>query len=438
MMDFKEAEEYLGRRARFGIKPGLERIRLLLSLLGDPQLEFPSIHITGTNGKTSTARMVASILGVGGRKVGRYTSPHLQSVTERICVDGRPVTEREFASLLERVIPAVEESDARTGDPLTYFEVTTAMAFLHFARRKVDVGVIEVGLGGRWDATNLLMSQVQVITGVAFDHTAELGDTLERIAFEKAGIIKGGSAVISAVAHPGALKVIAAACKERGSELKLYGRDFQLIYQLTYGVETERIGQVLGIRGLLREYADLFLPLLGEHQGVNAACAVAACEAFAGSPAVLSADEVAAGLRRVTSPGRLEVVSLHPLVLLDGAHNPEGAFRLAQVIRNDLDYEKLVLVLGILEDKDMRRMLKILLPLADTVVFTQSREERAAPARRLARLAREMGYEGVVVEDIGEAVRFARTLASVSDMVCVTGSLYTVGEAREALGLRPE
>lgn len=437
-MDFREAEEYLVRRARFGIKPGLDRIRSLLSRLGEPQLGFPSIHITGTNGKTSTARMAASILQVEGRKVGRYTSPHLQSVTERICVDGRPVTEREFASLLEKVLPAVEETDAETGDPLTYFEVTTAMAFLHFARRKVDVGVIEVGLGGRLDATNLLRSRVQVITSVAYDHMDVLGDTLEDIAFEKAGIIKEKSTVICAVAHPGALEVVSATCAERGSDLKLYGRDFQVIYQLTYGVETERVGQVVGIRGLRREYADLFLPLLGEHQGINAACAVAACEAFAGSRTGLSADGVADGLRQVTSPGRLEVVSLHPLVLLDGAHNPDGAARLAQVIRNDLDYERLVLVLGILEDKDMREMLKILLPLADTVVFTQSREERAAPARKLARLAREMGYDGVVVEDIGEALKFARTLASVTDMVCVTGSLYTVGEARNALGLRPE
>lgn len=436
-MDFKEAEEYLNRRARFGIKPGLERIRLLLSRLGDPQLAFPSIHITGTNGKTSTARMVASILGVKGRKVARYTSPHLQSVTERICVDGRPITEREFSSLLEKIIPAVEETDAETGDPLTYFEVTTAMAFLHFARRKVDLGVIEVGLGGRLDATNLVRSRVQVITGVAFDHMAELGNTLEKIAFEKAGIVKEGSTVVTAVSHPGALDVVAAACAEKGCSLKQYGKDFQIIYQLTYGMETGKIGQALGIRGLLREYADLYLPLLGEHQGINAACAVAACEAYAGSPAELSFTEVEAGLRRVTSPGRLEVVSLHPLVLLDGAHNPEGVARLAQVIRNDLDYEKLVLVIGILEDKDLHRMLKTLLPLADTVVVTQSSEQRAAPARKLANLVRKMGYDCVVVEDIGEAVKFARTLAAVTDMVCVTGSLYTVGEARTALGLKP-
>ncbi|MBC7246941.1 MAG: bifunctional folylpolyglutamate synthase/dihydrofolate synthase [Actinobacteria bacterium] len=437
-MDFREAEEYLDRRSRFGIKPGLDRIRPLLERLGNPQLAYPSIHITGTNGKTSVARMVSSILGVGGRRVARYTSPHLQSVTERICVDGRPVSEREFAALLEAVIPAVEETDAETGDPLTYFEVTTAMAFLHFARRKVDLAVAEVGLGGRWDATNLVRSRVQVITRVAYDHMDVLGDTLEEIAFEKAGIIKEGSVVITAVDHPGSFRVIEEACREKGSDLKIFGKDFHLLYNLTYGVETGKIGQVVGVRGLLREYGDLYLPLLGEHQGVNAACAVAACEAYAGSARDLSLTEVEAGLRRVTSPGRLEVVSLHPLVLLDGAHNPDGAERLAQVIANDLDFERLVLVIGILEDKDMRRILEVLLPLADTVVVTQSSEERAAPARRLAALVREMGRDCVVVEDLREAVKFARTLAAVTDMVCVTGSLYTVGEARAAMGLRPE
>jgi len=436
-MDFREAEEYLDKRSRFGIKPGLERIRLLLSKLGDPQDSFPSIHITGTNGKTSTARMIASIMREGGRKVARYTSPHLQSVTERINIDGRPVSEKEFAVLLERVIPAVEETDRETGDPLTYFEVTTAMAFLHFARRKVDLGVIEVGLGGRWDATNLVRSTVQVITNVALDHVEELGDTHERIALEKAGIIKEGGTVISAVDHPGALEVVEKACREKGAALKLFGRHFQLLYNLTYGVETGKIGQVVGIKGLWREYPDIFLPLLGDHQGVNAACAVAACEAWVGSADRLTVAEVEKGLGKATNPGRLEVVSMHPLLLLDGAHNPDGVARLAHFIRNDLDYERLILVIGILEDKDVNQILRILLPIADSVVVTQSRSERATPARFLANRVRSMGYHCTVVEDLGEALKFARTLASVSDLVCVTGSLYTVGEAREAMGLPP-
>lgn len=437
-MDYRQAEEYLNERARFGIKQGLERIRILCGKLGDPQIAFPSIHITGTNGKTSTARMAASILEVGGRKVGRYTSPHMQKITERISINGRIIAEEDFAAFMKRIVPAVEETDAETGDPLTYFEISTALAFLYFSRRRVEVGVVEVGLGGRWDATNLVDSRVQVVTGVSLDHVAELGGTLVEIAREKAGIIKEGSTVISAVGDPEALDLIADACEERDSDLKLLGRDFELLYNLTYGIDTGRIGQALGIKGLLREYPDLFIPLLGEHQAINACCAVAACEAYAGSLAELSSTEVEAGLRRVKSPGRLEVVSLHPLVLLDGAHNPEGASRLARVIRNDLDYEKLILVIGILEDKDVKKILEILLPLASTVIVTQSSDERAMPARKLEQTIRRLGYDCVVVEKVGEAVRFARTLAAVTDMVCVTGSLYTVGEARTALGLRPE
>jgi len=437
-VDFREAEEYLEGAACHGIKPSLDRIRILCSKLGDPQLEYPSIHITGTNGKTSTARMISSILEVGGRKVARYTSPHMQSVTERICIDGRPVSERDFAALLEMIIPQVEETDSKTGDPLSYFEITTAMAFVHFAKRKVDIGVIEVGLGGRWDATNLVDSHVQVITGVALDHVVELGGTLKKIAFEKAGIIKEDSYVISAVGDQDALKIISKTCEEKGSTLKLFGRDFQLLYNLAYGIDTGKVGQAIGIQGILREYPELFIPLLGEHQAVNAACAVAACELYTGSLSALSATEVEAGMRRVKSPGRLEVVSLDPLVLLDGAHNPDGASRLAHVISNDLDYDRLILVVGILEDKDMRQMLELLVPLASTVVATQSSDERATPARAIAAMVEEMGYDCVVVESVAEAVKFSRTLASVSDMVCVTGSLYTVGEARTALGLHPE
>ncbi|MBN2028416.1 MAG: bifunctional folylpolyglutamate synthase/dihydrofolate synthase [Actinobacteria bacterium] len=437
-MNFEEAEAYLDKAARHGIKPSLDRIRVLCSKLGEPQLKFPSIHITGTNGKTSVARMISSILEVGGRKVARYTSPHMQSITERTCINGRPISQREFAALLQKIVPQVEETDRETGDPLSYFEITTAMAFVHFAARKVDIAVVEVGLGGRWDATTLVDSHLQVITSVGMDHIAELGDTIEKIAWEKAGIIKEDSYVISAVADPGALEVIGDACDEKKSNLKLFGRDYQLLYNLTYGIETGRVGQAVGIQGLLREYPEIFVPLLGEHQAINAACAVAACEAYAGSLSALSSTEVEMGMRRVTSPGRLEVVSLNPLVLLDGAHNPDGASRLAHVIRNDLDYDKCVLVVGILEDKDVGQMLDLLLPIASTVIVTQSRDERAMPARRMAAMAEERGYDCLVMESISEAVKFARTLATVTDMVCVTGSLYTVGEARTALGLKPE
>lgn len=437
-VNFEEAEAYLDKAARFGIKPSLDRIKVLCSKLDEPQTAYPTIHITGTNGKTSAARMISSIMEVGGARVGRYTSPHLQSVTERICINGKPISERDFAAFVEKIRPFVEETDRETGDPLTYFEINTAQAFLYFAQRKVELAVVEVGLGGRWDATNVLDSKIQVITSVALDHVAELGSTIGEVAREKAGIVKPESQVISGVANLEALEAMEEACVAAGSRLKLLGRDFQLLYQLTYGVDSGVVGQAVGIRGLLREYPELFLPLLGEHQARNAACAVAACEAYAGSRADLSTTEVEAGLRRVKNPGRLEVVSMNPMVILDGAHNPEGASRLANVISNDLDYDKLVLVVGILEDKDMRQMLEILLPLASTVVVTRSSYERAAPVKVIRGLAERLGYDSVPVEQVGEAVKFARTLASVTDLVCVTGSLYTVGEARTALGLKPE
>jgi dihydrofolate synthase / folylpolyglutamate synthase len=437
-MDFKTAKDYLDKTSRFGIKPSLDRIQVLCSKLGDPQLDFPSIHITGTNGKTSTARMISSIMQTAVTRIGRYTSPHMQSVTERISLNGRLISESDFAGVLEKILPAIEETDRETGDPLTYFEITTAMAFTYFAERKVDLGVVEVGLGGRWDATNIVDSQLQVITGIALDHVAELGGTLREIAAEKAGIIKQASAVISTAANREVLDVLEDSCREKGCDLKLLGRDFDLFYNVTYGVDTGKIGQALGIQGVLREYPEIFLPLLGEHQAINAACAVAACETYAGSLEGLSIQQVEKGLGRATSPGRLEVVSMNPLVILDGAHNPDGAMRLSNVISNDLDYEKLILVIGILEDKDFKQILEILLPLASTAIATQSSYERATPARTIAAAAKRMGHDCLVIEHVDEAVKFSRTLAGVGDTVCITGSLYTVGEARTALGLRPQ
>lgn len=435
-MDFAEAEGFLNATEMHGIKPSLDRIEVLCRKLGDPQLRYPSIHITGTNGKTSTARMIASILMRNGKRVARYTSPHLQSVTERISVNGRPMPEEDFAEFMGRIAPLVEEANAETGDPLSYFEVSTALAFRYFAAREVDVAVMEVGMGGRWDATNIVDSRVSVITNVAWDHVEELGPALADIAREKAGIIKPGVPVVCGEADPAVLEVLEAAADGCGAPFKLLGRDFELLYRVSYGIQTERIGQFIGVRGLLREYADLFLPLLGDYQAANAACAVAACESYAGGLRYLSFEDVGQGLARVSSPGRLEVVSFNPLVLLDGAHNEEGARRLARVLANDIDYERLVLVLGILEDKDWRGMLRVLVPLADTVILTRSRSARAARPEDLRREAGLLGREALLVEEVPEAVKAARTLAGVGDAVCVTGSLYTVGEARDALNLK--
>ncbi len=434
-MNFTEAEAYLNATEMHGIKPSLDRIRVLCKKMGDPQTRYPAIHVTGTNGKTSTSRMITSILMANGRKTARYTSPHLQSVTERISVDGRPISQAEFANQMERIAPLVDRTNAETGDPLSYFEVSTALAFGYFAARKVDVAVMEVGMGGRWDATNLVDTEVSVITNVAMDHVVELGPALTDIAREKVGIIKPGKPVVCGVADLDILEIVEEACLEADAPLKLFGRDFELLYQVTYGVQTERIGQAVGIKGLLREYPELFLPLLGEYQAVNSACAVAAAECYAGGLRYLSLTEVEKGLGQVRSPGRLEVVSMNPLLMLDGAHNEDGARHLAQALRNDIDYDKLILVLGILEDKDWKSILKLLVPLADTIILTRSGNDRAASVELLRGEVARLGKRPILVEEVGEAVRAARTLAEVGDLVCITGSLYTVGEAREALAL---
>ncbi len=435
-MNFQDAERYLDSTDKYGIKPSLDRITRLCDKLGNPQLSYPSIHITGTNGKTSTARMISSILEAMGKRTARYTSPHLQSVTERICVNGIPISTGDFARYMEMIIPSVEETNRETGDPLSYFEISTALAFLYFASRKVDVAVVEVGMGGRWDATNLVDSRVSVITNLGYDHVEELGPSLEDIAREKVGIIKPGNIVVSGISEQGLMEIVEKACREKGCPLKLLGRDFEVLYHITYGITTEKVGQMVGIKGLYREYADIFIPLLGEYQAINAACAIAALEAFMASPRRISLEDVERGLSRVSSPGRLEVVSLNPLVLLDGAHNPDGARKLAHVLRSEIDYDKLILVLGILEDKDFRGILQILVPLADVVILTRSRSSRAAPTSTLSYEVKKMGKECYSVEDIPGAIKLARTFAEVTDLVCVTGSLYTVGEAREALKLR--
>lgn len=434
-MTFEEAEEYLNRAGLFCIKPSLDRIRLLCAKLGNPQLDYPSIHITGTNGKTSVACMVAAILEETGRKVGRFTSPHLQSVCERIAVNGRPISKKDFASVTEEIIPLAEQTNRETGDPLTYFEINTAQAFLYFSERKVDVAVVEVGMGGRWDATNVLPSKVQVITTVGLDHVAELGGTLEKIAWEKAGIIKEGGVVICGVGEEELFQIIEGEAETRGATIYRLGWDFQVMYRLAYGLDSGRVGQVVGIKGLFRDYGELFVPLLGEHQAANAACAVAACEAFCGSPRGISAQEVERGMSKARNPGRLEVVSLNPLVILDGAHNPQGAERLAQVLSGDLDFRRLILVFGIMEDKDAGGILAHLLPLASEVVFTRSSTSRSADPHKLAEAVRRRKPVHVV-DSVPEALKRAKALAEVDDAVCVTGSLYLVGEARTALGLR--
>ncbi|MDQ3708728.1 MAG: bifunctional folylpolyglutamate synthase/dihydrofolate synthase [Actinomycetota bacterium] len=408
--------------------PGLSRIAAVCASLGQPQQRYPAVHITGTNGKTSLARMVTSLLRAHGARVGTYTSPHLQDVRERLCLDAAPISRADFVATLEMVRPHLRAVEERRGEMVTFFETLTAMACLAFAKARVDAGVFEVGMGGRLDATNLVDGRVAVINGVALDHP-ELGATVEAVAREKAGIIKDGAAVVSAVQVPAAAHVIAEVTAERGATLRLAGRDFGVVSRTaTAG------GQDLVLRRAAGHMVAAHLPLHGAHQAANAACALAAAESFLG-PGELEDHRIRAGFAQVRSPGRLEVFALPGVapVVLDGAHNPAGAHSLAAALRSDFGGRRRIVVLGVLGDKDVEAIVAEILSVADEVVVTQPSCGRAAPPDRLAKAALLQGRTVVPVDDVSTALATARGMAEPDDLVVVTGSLYTVGEARAAL-----
>ena len=420
--------------------PDLDRITDLLDLLGSPQRSYPSIHITGTNGKTTTARMIDALLREFGVRTGRYTSPHLESVTERIALDGHPLDAQRFAAAYDDVAPFVQIVDQRHSDPLTFFELLTAMAFAAFADAPVEVAVVEVGLGGRWDATNVVQAPVAVVTPIGLDHVGILGDTVEAIAGEKAGIIHPGAVVVEAPQPPGAAAVLAARAEEVGATIVRVGTDF--------GVRSRTVavgGQLLELEGIGGTYEELFLPLYGAHQAGNAACALAAVEAFfgAGERGRLDIDVVRSAFESVTSPGRLEVVRRSPTLILDGAHNPAGAAALAVAVDEAFTFTRLVAVVAVLDDKDAGGLLDALQPVVDSVVVTTNTSPRALDVDELAAVAVEVfGDSRVeVVPRLDDAIEAAVTAAeedgNVGGGVLVTGSIVTVGEARRLLAPGP-
>ncbi|MEH0938805.1 bifunctional folylpolyglutamate synthase/dihydrofolate synthase [Micromonospora psammae] len=417
----------------------LDRISNLLDLLGSPQRAYPSIHLTGTNGKTSTARMIDSLLRAFGLHTGRYTSPHLETVRERISLDGQAVSEERFVATYREVAPLAELVDRSSSEPLTYFDMTTALAFATFADAPVDVAVVEVGLGGAEDATNVLQAGVAVLTPIGLDHTEWLGDTLEDIALHKAGIIHPGATVICAAQDDEAARPIVERCVEVGATIAREGTEFGVLRRaVAVG------GQVLSIQGLGGVYDEVFLPLHGAHQAQNAAVALAAVEAFlgAGNKRQLDVDTVREGFATASSPGRLEKVRTAPTILLDGAHNPHGMTATVTALQEEFAFSKLVGVLAVLADKDAASLLELLEPVLDSVVVTGNSSPRAMPADELAELAREVfGPERVeVAEEMPDAIEAAVAEAE-SDVpgelsgvgVLITGSVVTVADARRLL-----
>ncbi|MER6300432.1 folylpolyglutamate synthase/dihydrofolate synthase family protein [Kitasatospora sp. NPDC001539] len=423
------------------LEPSLDRIEALMDILGQPQRSFPSIHITGTNGKTSTARMIEQLLNTFELRTGRYTSPHVETVTERISLDGAPISPERFVEVYRDIEPYVQMVDAAQPVPMSFFEVLTGMAYAAFADAPVEVAVVEVGMGGSWDATNVVDGAVAVITPIGLDHTDKLGETTGEIAVEKSGIIKTGAIAVVAQQPLDAAQTILRRAVEVDATVAREGMEFGVIRrELAVG------GQLVTLRGLGgEEYEDLFIPLHGEHQAHNAALALAAVEAFFGVGGArggqLDVDKVRQAFSGVSSPGRLEVVRRSPTIVLDAAHNPHGARATVAALSESFGFTRLVGVIGTSGDKDVPGLLEAFEPILAEVVITQNSTHRAMDVDELAALAVEIfGEDRVQVEPrLDDAIAAAVTLAEEEgDLggagVLVTGSVITVGEARLLLG----
>lgn len=433
-------EEILARAPENDIGPSLERIAAVMELAGDPQRSYPVIHLTGTNGKTSTSRMIDTILREEGLSTGRFTSPHLHDIRERICLSGNPIPRDKFIAAYEDVAPLVEIVDARSlesgGRRMNFFEVLVAIAFAAFADAPVDVAVVEVGLGGSWDATNVADGAVAVITPIDYDHTHLLGDDVTDIAREKSGIIKADSVTVSSVQDPDVAEVLLDRVEEVGSRLRLEGDSFGVLAR-----EVAVGGQQVSVRGLAGEYPDLFLPLHGAHQASNLATAIAAVESFVGDGTQpIDHELLSTAVSRLTSPGRLEIVRRSPTVLVDAAHNPHGARSLVAALDESFTFTRLVGLVGIVADKDAASILEVLEPKLDHIVISRSSSPRAMSPARLGQLAVDLFGESrvTVVPDLPDALEQAITLAEEEGMgggVIATGSVITAGEVRRLLGV---
>jgi len=411
----------------------------LLEALGDPQKAYPSIHVTGTNGKTSTARMIDSLLRAHGLRTGRYTSPHLETVRERITIESEPISEERFADVYEEVQPVAEYLDGQATETLSFFDMTTAMAFAAFADAPVDVAVVEVGLGGLEDSTNVLHAGVCVITPIGLDHQEWLGDTIEDIAFAKVGIVHKGATLICAAQPDEAMRPILTHVADVDATIAREGSEFGVLRRsLAVG------GQVLTVQGLSGVYEDVYLPLHGAHQAQNASVALAAVEAFLGAGAgkALDAETVRAGFAGASSPGRLERVRTAPTILLDAAHNPHGMAATVAALGEEFSFRRLVAIVAILADKDAAGILDLLEPVVDAVVVTRNTSPRSMPATDLAAIATEIfGEDRVrVARDLPDAIEAAVHLAEdEADAelsgagVLITGSVFTVADARKLL-----
>lgn len=429
----------LNRWPETRINPTLERIALLADLLGSPQLSYPTIHIAGTNGKTTTTRLIDSLCFELGLRTGRFTSPHLESFLERISINGEPISEAAMIATYEDVAPYFQLVDERMSHRLSFFEAITGLSFVAFAEHPVDVGIFECGMGGEWDSTNVINAKVSVVTPIGLDHTQYLGDTLTAIATTKSGIIKPGSFAVLARQELDPAQVLMRKCAEVGAIPIREGVEYQVSNRsLAVG------GQLISIRGVYGDYEELFLPLHGEHQASNAATALAAVEVFAGEKK-LDEELVRSAFAKASSPGRCEIVHRSPTVIIDAAHNPHGAKSLRKTIENEFDFDSVIGIFAPMGDKDTDGILEEFDAIMTTVIITKNSSHRAAPIDELAAQAREIfGGERVLTKDslesaIDVAITQAKFEVEMNERSCavlIAGSVISAGEARALIRKR--
>ena len=427
-------EALLARWPETRIAPTLERISALMDILGSPQLTYPTIHVAGTNGKTSTTRMIDSLLFATGMRTGRFTSPHLESYLERIAINGQSIDPKEIIFAYNDIAAYLDLMDEKFDNPISFFEAITALAFVAFDEHPIDVGVIEVGMGGTWDATNVIDADVSVVMPIDYDHMEYLGNTLTEIAATKAGVIKEGGFVVLAQQQPEAAVELLRRAAEVGADIAREGIEYELLSRaIAIG------GQLISVRGINDTYEDIFIPLHGKHQALNAASALVAVEAFFGDQP-LDIESVRAGFAAVTSPGRCEIVHRDPTLILDAAHNPHGARALAETLESEFTFDEVIGVVAIFGDKDAAGVLKELEPILNSVIVTQSSSPRAMPVDKLEKVAVSIfGNDRVFpVVSLGAALDRAvekakRPLSDESVGVVVAGSVVTVGESRTYL-----
>ncbi len=440
--NYNDTVEYLYGLRKHGIKLGLENSRTLMRILGEPQKSFRSIHIAGTNGKGSTAAIIASMLEENGLRAGLYTSPHLVSFTERIRVNNKEIAEHEVVELADEIRSIIQNTPLNP----TFFEFVTAMAFLYFKRKKVDWAVVETGMGGRLDATNVLLPEVSVITNIDLDHNEYLGKTRFNIAFEKAGIIKPLRPVVTGTSPPEALKILKNTAKDHGSELHIYDKDFKgsLLFMDDKHIVFDYAGAVSSETNTnkCREYKNLSLSATGRHQIYNASLAIRVIEILEQRGIRVSDSAVINGLSNINFEGRFEIISHAPLIIIDSAHNPAASRVLADTVKELFPAKKIILIAGIMRDKDIKGILKPLIQISDTAILTKPKGSRAAPPKKLEEHIKTLNADMnsqfmpksiITTDSVAEALDIAKTFRHKDSVVLVTGSFYTTGEVKELL-----